>query len=531
MTQPKLILQLIENPKTTDSLGKMSDMYNTLITSTVDETNNAVGIFDDRYRDMAKLFAGLFTEKEYTNIRYNCEIVWLAHAISYYTDLSKTNPDKLTKIKAELITQIKELTPDDFICIKKLERETKHDVKAIEQFIKKQIALTMPDFEYNEWVHICLTSQDINSCALAKMVINFKLMFKAICNPISTEIRKFIDCEKIIMLAHTHGQIAIPTTLNKEFKFHHNRIFECYNRNMFETPCTFIDNLPVHVKFGGAIGSWAAGCFAFPNVTNYDFNPNFVEHQIMSMKKADHIYMVNDFIDNMFSNYRSYISEEHDHINVQLTTTTTQIDDYSWLVNILNRLCLFCSQIKNFADYIRALIHDEYIVQAVIATETGSSTMPQKVNPIYFENVKANALLAISTFRSVSDILMSSEYQRDMSDSTALRTLSTGMGYLSIVLCNFYEGLTRIQPNHAYIKEHLLQHPEVIMEAVQTICRKHNYKDSYDKAKDFIRHISLTTGPITLDSIRTNYISKLDIPEPDKTRIMNLSPEDYIGWL
>jgi len=487
-----------------------------------------ISIFDGRYYHQCHDLCKYFTEDTYTQIRFDIEIAWLRTLVDEYY----TCPDK-SQVLDELSKLAQKLTPENLAEIKHLENITNHDVKAIELFIKQQLAnlaqlgtTTTPGIKENEqsglikireWVHMCLTSQDVCSPAQTFMLWNAT-------NQLVKHLASTIICfnqgitnnnwDNISMLAHTHGQPAITTLLGKELLFHTQRIartLECLATGH------------ITYKFGGAVGSWASGCVAFPNTSPGEwerlFDETFREKEELGYIRHGNLKFQLPFIENpgLESITRTPIGQ------------TTQTDDYSSYYRLISEMVLLLRQIRAFADYIRALIHDEYLVHVPVATETGSSTMPQKVNPIHFENIKANAELAISVLRSIGDTIMMGEYQRDMSDSTALRSFSTAFGYIGIILANLRTGLGRIAPNHVHIARELGRHPEVLMEAIQTVCRRWNIPAAYEMAKDFSRGKS---GAITLSEIRDEFISRIPgLPDTERHRLLELTPAAYIGLL
>jgi len=467
-----------------------------------------LSIFDGRYRNASEWLTKWFTEDEYIKVRYQVECAWLDTLCEQLPQCIPDDPH-MPQVPSDYNVKLRLVRANCNVDrIRELERETKHDVKAIELYLKERLAKEAKGIP-QEWVHMCLTSQDVNS--LAQSIIlsnaistltdttraNLNQFLKAVNNPHGDWY-----CE---MLAHTHGQPAIPTTLNRELCNHTARIYTTLKR---------LDTMELSYKFGGAIGNWAAGVFAFPEINSVDeWHKRF-------------------FLN--ISHPRKYpAGSEVELSGLRLLTrsaNTTQTDDYSSYYRILNELCLFMRQIRVFADYIRALIHDNYLVQKPIATETGSSTMPQKVNPIHFENVKANTELAIAVMRSIADTIMMGEYQRDMSDSTVLRSLSTAFGYMGIVIDQLCNGLDRIHPNPEHMRAELARHPEVIMEAVQTVCRRYNLAGAYELAKDFARRER--NSPLTLDEIRSEFIAKIEgLPDTARNRLLELKPEDYLGMI
>lgn len=474
-------------------------------------------IFDGRYFHQCQDMTKYFTEETYIQVRYDIELSWLQTLICefYNPCLSELLGDKKT-ILDQLSRLPHTLTFEHLAEVKRLEGITNHDVKAIELFIKSEIDKLVDESPVREWVHMCLTSQDVCSPAQTFMLWN------AVNNLVIHLGRNITDFQnttlswgQIPMLAHTHGQPAIPTTLGKELIFHTQRIGKTLD-------CLATINLTY--KFGGAVGSWASGCVTFPDINLEKwtrlFDETFHEKEQLGYIIHGNLRFGLPFIENPGLEFitRSPLGQ------------TTQTDDYSSYYRLIGELCLLLRQIRSFADYIRALIHDEYLVQVPVATETGSSTMPQKVNPIHFENIKANAELAIAVLRSIGDTIMMGEYQRDMSDSTALRSFSTAFGYIGIVLANLQTGLGRVAPNREHITRELDRHPEVIMEAVQTVCRRYNIPAAYEMAKEFSRGRT-TANPVTLDDIRDEYIKKIPgLPEQERDRLLALTPDDYLGF-
>lgn len=477
-----------------------------------------ISIFDGRYRHQCQDLLKFFTEETYTQTRYDIELAWLRALVSeFYIGTDKS------VVLVELSKLVRALTTENLAEIKELERTTNHDVKAIELFIKRQMDNLAPQpgtgtnlHEIREWVHMCLTSQDVCSPAQTFMLWNATNQLVVLLGQSISGFQQGIinnSWDQIPMLAHTHGQPAITTLLGKELLFHTQRIAKTLD-------CLAMGHLTY--KFGGAVGSWASGCIAFPDTSPEEwqrlFDETFREREELGYIIHGNLKFQLPFIENPGLEY----------ISRSPTGQTTQTDDYSSYYRMINELVLLMRQIRSFADYIRALIHDEYLVQVPVATETGSSTMPQKVNPIHFENIKANSELAIAVLRSIGDTIMMGEYQRDMSDSTALRSFSTAFGYIGIVVANLRTGLGRVAPNKEHLVRELDSHPEVLMEAIQTVCRKWNIPAAYEMAKDFSRGKSA----ITLAAIRDEFICRIPgLPDSERNRLLELTPAAYLGLL
>ena len=471
-----------------------------------------LSIFDGRYRHQCLELGQYFTEDTYIQVRYDIELAWLRTLVNefYKQDDKQTVLDVLSGLPQTL-------TSEHLAGIKTLERITNHDVKAIELFIKAELAKLAGGSPIREWVHMCLTSQDVCSPAQTFMLWNATNQLVVQLGRDITDFQQRITINgwsAIPMLAHTHGQPAVPTLLGKELFFHTQRIGQTLD-------C--LATIHLTYKFGGAVGTWASGAVTFPDTTPAEwqrlFDETFQTPDGLGYIQHGHLKFGLLFIEN----------PGLESITMTPLGQTTQTDDYSSYYRLLGELCLLMRQIRAFADYIRALIHDEYLVQVHVATETGSSTMPQKVNPIHFENIKANSELAIAVLRSIGDTIMMGEYQRDMSDSTALRSLSTAFGYISIVVANLRTGLSRVAPNTEHIASELDRHPEVIMEAIQTVCRRCNIPAAYEMAKDFSRGRH-GANHVTLEAIQKEFISRIpELPDAERDRLLALTPSTYLG--
>ena len=421
-----------------------------------------LSIFDGRYKKYCIDLINILSEEAYINYRYNIELDYLSKLIKFVYN-EDYNFDNLN-----LNNEINEINS-----IKDIENKIRHDVKAIEYYIKDKLK----DFKYTHLVHIGLTSQDVNSLATSIMLRNAA----NVCINKFSEIDVSNLLGNVIMITRTHGQSAVPSSMNKEISFHYGRI-----RNTIIK----IKDFKLTAKFGGAVGTMAAHCYAF----------NVDKHK-----------------------WIKFFNELVEYYDFNRTEITTQIDDYSSYVEFLQLFKLLILQINNFAKYLRFLIKDEYLVQLLVNDEVGSSTMPQKINPIDFENLKGNVVFAKNSIDALIEVLMDSEYQRDLSDSTALRSLSTIFGYIMIVLSSLKNGIERITINYDKIKEDLDNNYCVVLEGIQTKLKLLGIYDAYDSIKQLSRGKNITKDIII------EYINKLDISDKDKLDLINLSPHNYTG--
>jgi adenylosuccinate lyase len=419
-----------------------------------------ISVFDGRYRKQCDALLETLSEYNYIKHRVLIEVAYLNELVFF--------------IHGNNINIKFNINEDTIINIKEIEKITRHDVKAIEIYLKENIS------EFTEYIHLGLTSQDVNSLATSIMMWNTGQL---IVNKLNTALENINNINKdVIIITRTHSQPAVPSKLNKEFSFHINRI-----NNTIKN----INNFQLTAKFGGAVGTLAAHCFVFKN-----------------KKKEDWIKFCDKFVESF---------------GFKRTTVTTQIDDYTSYVEYLYLFKILIMQIDNLCMYIRFLIRDEYLVQKVIDEEVGSSTMPQKVNPIDFENLKGNVHLAKHNIDAICEVLFSSEYQRDLSDSTALRSLSTVFGYILIIIDSFKNGLSRLSININKINEDINNNYSVVLEGIQTKLKLLGYTDAYNEIKKISRGNNIS------HDIMKEYINNLNIKDTDKEELINLTPNNYLG--
>jgi adenylosuccinate lyase len=434
----------------------------------------AISCLDTRYYNDVKSLSNICDEFAYYRNRILVEL-------KYFT--------KLTGIPITY-NPIYDFTQNDFNKIMEKENILRHDVKAIEYFIKE-----LPEIHStgkSHLIHIGLTSQDV--CSLG-----FILCFRDTINIILADIQNLNttlnnqlitpeDCDTY-MMGLTHGQPATPTNFRKEMLIYHTRINNIYTdiRNTIESGLT--------VKFGGATGEFNAMKFVLPEV--------------------DWIKWCDEFVSE-FSGTNS---------RIRRTENTNQCDNYDSITKILYQLKTFLHILEHLRGNIWLYIHREYLTQTAISTEIGSSTMPNKVNPIDIENAKTAIEMAKRMIDGVCDILSETSYQRDVSDSSALRNISSIAGYILIAIKKISKGIARLSPNIMKIKEELEQHPEVILEGIQTYLKYHcGMADAYERMKT----ISRGKNGISLSDIY-NVVNGLDILEEHKNKIKLLTPNNYNG--
>lgn len=439
------------------------------------------------------------SEKEYVKNRYLIELYYLKSLLKFliYSDNEDSrNNIKLTKSDYEefenfFISFDKNFTDSDFEEIKQIESKIKHDVKSIEIFLKTKIPQ-----KFINYIHFGLTSQDVNSLGY---MIGFAKSIKIIQNQLvdlEKEIENLIIKTKdIVMCAKTHAQFAVPTYMDKEIYVKYNKLhnyikkFEgCFK----ELTC----------KIGGAVGNLNAHVFCFKNLDWNDFFDNFV----------------NNFVDMYFND------STENKIIIKRSNLTTQIDDYSSICDVFDCLKNILLEIQDIGSYCYYLINDEYFIQSFNEDHVGSSTMPQKINPIDFENSKGNNSMSIGLIDSFNEHLKTKiTYQRDISDSTVLRMTPTIFGHTILTIIKIKDGMRLLYPNIEKINRNLDENPQIIMEGIQTYLKVLDVDDPYNKAKKLSRGSKITMNDIH------KFIDSFDITNEDKEYLKSLTPHNYIG--
>jgi len=435
---------------------------------------SAISCLDTRYLKDIKPLLHICDEFAYYRNRIIVEI-------KYFT--------KLTNISIKYNPMI-DFRQEDFNKIMEKEQILRHDVKAIEYFIKE-----LPEIQQSgksHLIHLGLTSQDVCS-------IGFMICFRDTMTIITRQLLEFNTvfhnqliipeaCD-IYMMGITHGQPATPTNFRKEMLIYYSRLHNIYMEieNVFRNELT--------IKFGGATGEFNAMKFTLPEI---DWNQ-----------------WCNEFIAEFNTSACVF----------QRSRYTNQCDNYDSISKVLYQIKRMLHILEHLRGNIWLYIHREYLVQLAISTEIGSSTMPNKVNPIDIENAKTAIEMAKRMIDGICDILSETSYQRDVSDSSALRNISSVAGYVMIALKKLSTGVSRLSPNVEKIQQELEHHPEVILEGIQTYLKFHcNMSDAYEQMKT----VSRGRKGITMQDIY-NVIDKLDILEEHKIKLQQLTPNNYIG--
>lgn len=434
---------------------------------------------DGRYIEQLSDLRPILSEYALFYFRTVIEIRWLDTLLK----LPEVNQGKsLSQEAFEFLNKIIDgFSLKDAEHIKAIEKKTNHDVKAVEYFIKEKLTQHSELKHYNEWVHFGCTSEDINNLAYALML---KEAYQSQILPQIKKILVFLQAtankySQVAMLARTHGQPASPTTVGKEFAnlwFRLERQLEQFEKINFLG------------KFNGAVGNFNAHYITFEGIDWLTLSKNFVES-----------------------------------LGLTHNPLTTQIEPHDGLAEFFHCLIRVNTILIDMNRDLWGYISLNYFQQKVVDHEIGSSTMPHKVNPIDFENSEGNLSLANALLSFLSERLPISRWQRDLVDSTLLRNISVALGhsYLGWKAC--LKGLNKLAVNEAAIANDLSRHPEVLAEAIQTVMRALGVEQAYEQLK------ALTRGKFLDEQTLLAFIETLELPEPDKAKLRDLKPSNYIG--
>ncbi len=436
----------------------------------------AISPIDGRYRKQIQHLDEYFSE--YALIKYRVLV-----EVEYFLFLAEKKFFKADiKLKKQLLDVVSEFSIADAEEIKKTERITNHDVKAVEYFLKLQLD-KFGAANLKEWVHFGLTSQDINNTAIPLLWKNSieQEYLPALIN-LQLAIGKLaLAFKNVPMLARTHGQPASPTRLGKELMVFVERL---------ENQIQLFSYIPFTAKFGGATGNFNAHHVAYP--------------------KYNWVKFANDFTENKLGLQRQQYTTQIEHYDV----LATHFDAVKRMNTILIDLC------RDIWTY----ISQDYFKQKTVKGEIGSSAMPHKVNPIDFENAEGNLGIANALLEHFSSKLPISRLQRDLTDSTVLRNIGTPIAHTLLSIKAIEKGLAKLVLNEKKLKDDLDNNWAVVAEAIQTILRRENYPNPYEALKE------LTRGKNAIDKATIHqFISTLKVSAVIKKELKSITPHNYTG--
>lgn len=439
---------------------------------------------DGRYASQVQELSLFLSEAGLNRARIQVEIEWLI----LLANKELFGRDRyVTEEQARRLRSVVDYFSDqDVAKLADTESRTKHDVKAVEYFVRDK--LTEIDREdLHELAHFAATSEDINNLSYALIIKNAvnKVWLPKARQIVATLTELAKSYSVVPMLARTHGQPATPTTMGKEIAVFASRLARQIKR---------IEATEYLGKFSGATGTYSAHVVAVPDA-NW---PELAEELVQSL-------------------------------GLTFNPLTTQIESHDWQAELYASVAHFNRILHNLATDIWSYISIGYFKQIPVKGATGSSTMPHKINPIRFENAEANLEISNALFDVLAATLVTSRLQRDLTDSSSQRNIGVAFGHSLLALDNIAKGLTEIEVAESVMAADLADNWEVLAEAIQTVIRaevaagRSTISNPYDLLKDLTRGKRLTREDLA------NFIIKLDIEQAAKDRLLVLSPKDYIG--
>ncbi|MGV6818857.1 MAG: adenylosuccinate lyase [Thiotrichales bacterium] len=439
----------------------------------------AISPIDGRYGAKVKPLREIFSEYGLIYHRVLVEVRWL-QALSNASGIEEVQPfsEEANAVLEQIILQFDEA---DAARVKEIERTTNHDVKAVEYFLKEQIAGNSELEAVSEFIHFACTSEDINNLSHALMLKRGRNdVLLPLQEQLESRLRELaLDFADQPMLSRTHGQAASPTTVGKEMA---NVVQRLRHQHQL------IRNTPLLGKINGAVGNFNAHLSAYPDVNWPAFSLRFVES-----------------------------------LDIDFNPYTTQIEPHDYIAELFDAMTRYNTILIDLARDIWGYISLGYFKQKVIAGEVGSSTMPHKVNPIDFENAEGNFGVANAMLEHLARKLPVSRWQRDLTDSTVLRNLGVGFAHTIIGLESLLKGLGKLELAPERLAEDLDANWEVLAEPIQTVMRRYGVPNPYEKLK------ALTRGQRIDAEALQSFINMLEIPEDARKLLLELTPSGYCG--
>ncbi len=434
---------------------------------------------DGRYADKVDSLREILSEYGLIRYRVLVEVRWL-QCLADEPTIAELEP--LSSVMKDVLNDIVDsFSLDDAERVKAIEATTNHDVKAVEYFIREKLGDGPETSGLKDFLHFACTSEDINNLSYALMLRSarddaLRPEMRALRVPLESLAREYAD---VPMLSRTHGQTASPTTVGKELMNVVARL-----RRAEQSLAT----VEILGKFNGAVGNFNAHLVAYPDADWQAISKRFVES-----------------------------------IGIMQNSHTTQIEPHDWTAEYAHALVRYNTVLLDFCRDTWGYISLGYFKQKLKKDEVGSSTMPHKVNPIDFENAEGNLGMSTALLCHFAEKLPVSRWQRDLTDSTVQRNFGVAIGYTVIAIRSALKGVGKLEINRDAIDADLDSAWEVLGEAIQTVMRRYGIPEPYEKLK------ALTRGQAVTREILHEFIGSLEIPEPEKERLLALTPQSYIG--
>jgi adenylosuccinate lyase len=442
-------------------------------------TLRALSPADGRYADKVSGLRDIFSEYGLIRFRVLAEVRWL-QCLADESSVPELAP--LSSVMKDVLNHIvDDFSIDDAERVKEIESTTNHDVKAVEYFIRERLGDGPETGSLKDFLHFGCTSEDINNIAYALML---RAARADVVLPQMREVRGKLqtmahEYSSLPMLSRTHGQTASPTTLGKELANVVARLDRAQKQ---------FREIEIRGKFNGAVGNFNAHQVTYPDADWQAISGRFVES-----------------------------------LGLDLNPYTTQIEPHDWTAEYAHALMRYDTILIDLCRDIWGYVSLGYFKQKVARDEVGSSTMPHKVNPIDFENAEGNLGMANAMLGHFAEKLPISRWQRDLTDSTVQRNLGVAIGYIVIALQSLRKGLGKLQVNTEAIHADVSEAWEVLAEAVQSVMRRYGIPEPYEKLK------ALTRGQAVSKDLLQEFIGTLDIPDEEKKRLLDLTPDTYTG--
>ncbi len=444
-------------------------------------TLTALSPLDGRYASKVDALRPFLSEFGLIHARVTVEVRWL-QALANHPEIGEITPFS-AETNARLDAIVANFSESDAERIKEIERTTNHDVKAVEYFLKEQIADIAELANAGEFIHFACTSEDINNLSHALMLKSGRDVLVASMQKIVDEIAALADKHAgQPMLSRTHGQTASPTTLGKEMA---NVAYRLHRQvQQFKA-------VELLGKINGAVGNYNAHLSAYPTI-------DWPKHS-----KA--------FVESLGLTFNPY---------------TTQIEPHDYMAEMFDALRRFNTILIDFNRDVWGYISLGYFKQKLKEGEVGSSTMPHKVNPIDFENSEGNLGIANAVLAHLGEKLPISRWQRDLTDSTVLRNMGVGFAQSLIAFDACLKGIGKLELNSDRLAEDLDNAQEVLAEPIQTVMRRYNVEKPYEKLK------ALTRGQAMTREMMVNFVNGDElatVPAADRERLAVMTPATYTG--
>jgi len=439
----------------------------------------AISPVDGRYASRCTELRAIFSESGLIRARVRVEVAWLQALAGPggLAELRGLAPADLG-LAAAVAAQFGDA---DAAAVKAIERETNHDVKAVEYFIKQQLGRHAAWQSRLEFVHFACTSEDINNLAYGVMCLEARdAVLLPRLDSLASALRAMAHAHADdAMMSRTHGQPATPTTLGKEVAVFVSRLRQAREA---------LARVPIRGKINGAVGNFNAHVAAAPEVDWVGLGRRLVES-----------------------------------LGLEWNPYTTQIEPHDWMAEYFDALARCNTVLLDLCRDFWGYISLGYFRQKVVVGEVGSSTMPHKVNPIDFENGEGNFGIANALLRFMSEKLPVSRWQRDLTDSTVQRNIGVALAHSDVAIQSVGRGLVRLEVDRGRLAADLEANWELLAEPIQTVMRRYAVPDAYEQLK------ALTRGKRVDAAAVAAFVAGLPIPDAEKQRLLELTPATYLG--